>query len=199
MGSATSSFTPPSHSFGFQCSTLIFCSCGILDQISGKDVDVRVLNEARFWPPFVWNSFESFSSKLHCWCICAWSCALFILSLTHRLDFPAWPQISLVTMDMSSVLDTCLITILSSALLFLFSYCGPAFVSEGTALTVLLSQLPVLIWRITNLASPYQHPQTTQSNYLPFNVPLFLLSLNKQAVLFTLSLLNRFCRFFTHI
>lgn len=108
-----------------------------------------------FWSPFVWSSVEGFLSKLHCWCVCAWSRNPFILSLACGLDFPAWPQISLVTMDMISVLDTYLITILCSALLFLLSFSGTTFVREGTALPVLLSQLPVLlpIWRITKLDS----------------------------------------------
>lgn len=88
--------------------------------------------------------------------VCAWSCTLFILSLTNKLGFPTRPQMSFVTMGVSGVLDTWRITIPRSALLFSFSYCGTACVSEGTALPVLLSQLPVLllICRRTTLASP---------------------------------------------
>lgn len=106
MGSATSSFTPPPHGLVSSAQGQPwFSSCGILDQISGKDVDVRVFNEARFLPPFLWSSVEGLSSKLHCWCICACSCTLIILSLTWLSSLTSdLPQIFQHT---SSVLDSC--------------------------------------------------------------------------------------------
>lgn len=103
--------------------------------------------------PVFGSNIEGSLTNLYCWYVCAWLCAMLILSLTHRLDLPAWPWTCLVTMDMSDDVDPwlSLVTIPSPTLLFLFRCCDTAFFGKGMVLLAFLSQL-----RFPSLMQQYQ-------------------------------------------